>query len=838
MHPIVNKYGIFTYAADASDADSTDKKPKNETLAEHMEHCEAKPGNCPFEKKAASSAENEDVVEAAAAPVSPAASAEPSAPDVPAEDPNKALNATAVTLEAAISSAAKSVSPNFLNPDSFSVTPSYTWDADAKAEVPTGGFQITAAVNGGTKDCNGFLDKLHKVLGISRKHGDFSASDEDGVGRIRTHVTPEEASAALKHIEVLKKKAAEAAKKAAAEAAAKAKSAEQMKTLALTTALITSAAKDVNHHVSQGDFAPSKSLLDAAMNTKDDVTALASSDVLGEKGKKQAEALLTALGEIEASYYGGKHNKVSKVPQWGDAKPKAAQKPSAPLPAEQKPVAAPASSAPSAPPSGASAGVSAPLPTAAQVSDLYHAILNGAKTINYHIDKGDFTPNESKISALMEAGKQLHAICPNGKSDHPFLNSLCKTMGEIGASAKNGFQTKIGMVKPFTPADAQGLAEGSPDDASSAPFTPKPPTNGGFISPLDQILNGSLSGHAAQKPGNGEAPDAYDYDPDRWAFMKSDKSVTYCKDAADALSKDDAVKILSDAGYLVAENGSKDMVANGVSAYHATHVRHGHAPLKNAQVREDTIKCAAAALKDLQDRFPNMAKCHAGIVYPSKAKSSGTAAEWVKNPSDVDASTICFHADYNSPDIAFAGSFSYGHKDARYPFDIFRHEYMHGIATGAVAKEWKKFVGDNYGYPATGFFKLMKQKVSDYAAYQSNIYESIAEIFSKMTSHDYVPGTLPRKIEDFMYTKVLGVEQPESHPHLMYDPAKGKPSIKPNAAQTAAPTAAASENATLADFASWFAPSAPATHEAAKPAPVLAEAKKVKAFQPAMMAFA
>lgn len=47
---------FYSWIFDAHD------KPVNETIAEHREHCEAEPGNCPFEKKINKQNENEEVV--------------------------------------------------------------------------------------------------------------------------------------------------------------------------------------------------------------------------------------------------------------------------------------------------------------------------------------------------------------------------------------------------------------------------------------------------------------------------------------------------------------------------------------------------------------------------------------------------------------------------------------------------------------------------------------------------------------------------------------------------------------------------------------------------------
>ena len=59
----------------------------------------------------------------------------------------------------------------------------------------------------------------------------------------------------------------------------------------------------------------------------------------------------------------------------------------------------------------------------------------------------------------------------------------------------------------------------------------------------------------------------------------------------------------------------------------------------------------------------------------------------------------------------------------------------------------------------------MKEKVPDYAAVYKpgmktpDIYEALAETFAMITSHDYKPGTLPRPIEDFVYTRMLGEQK-------------------------------------------------------------------------------
>lgn len=268
------------------------------------------------------------------------------------------------------------------------------------------------------------------------------------------------------------------------------------------------------------------------------------------------------------------------------------------------------------------------------------------------------------------------------------------------------------------------------------------------------------------------------------------------KTAADALSYEDANDYLDGLGYIVT-TGASSLVSNGFPSAIAKKVSEAKHTLAKGEMFKDSVKCAAAAIQDLTKRFPNMLKPHLACIFPSIPKSTNCGAEWVKgDESNAAFSSICFHADYKN--TSFGGEYSYGHNDSRLPFDIFRHEYMHAISTGAVAKKWKQFVADTYGKPCTGFFKMMKAKVSGYAA-SGDIYESQAEIFALMTSHDYKPGTLPRPIEDFFYGTVMGCEPAEGgHQHLMHDPNKKNDDKTKDDDVT-------NEDISVEDLMSWFA---------------------------------
>ena len=339
-------------------------------------------------------------------------------------------------------------------------------DAVNETEKPTGGFQVVASVHGGQKECDKFLDRLSDKLGIARKPHDCYAGENES--RINTHITADESKTALEKLDELKKQA-EAKQLADAETAKKAAAKEKIdKSIGMATYAITAAAKSVNFHVEQGDFAPDKMKIDGAFAAKKHMDALLADEgaELDDKQKAQIDALAKAVGEIGESYYKAKHTPVGKVPQYELAKPKPVAKPG-----EGDGKGAGAGE-------GAAGGTGKTAAPVKELKPIHKALLAAAKTINFHIEQGDFSPNKAKLAEMTKAAKLLHDLNPDGKSDNPDVKALCGTMAEIAQSAKNGWKKKIGIVKPLS-GDSYG---------------------GGFISPLDKILKGHLSGKGTPPP--------------------------------------------------------------------------------------------------------------------------------------------------------------------------------------------------------------------------------------------------------------------------------------------------------------------------------------------------
>jgi len=664
--------GFMSYAEDEAEQ-TGEKQPKNESLEEHLKHCKAQdPSSCPFVKAAG----NEDVVQPQLSP-----------------DKKAELDKVADAIGAAMISLAQSVGKKFADPGSFVVKPSMEWDAAAGIEKPTGGFQVVASVQGGQKECEGFLDMLESDLGISRKPQDFYAGE--GESRIRTHVTEEESKVALVKAAELEKKAQEKKQDAELKAKQKAAKAKIDETISLATYAVIAAAKSVNFHVAQGDFAPEKDKIDGAIAAKKDVDEFLSGDMgplLDDKQKAQVDALAKAVGEIEDSYYKAKHTPVGKVPSYEVAKPKvSAEKPTEPE---------------------LQGGIAA----------VHAAILNAVKSINHHIDVGDFKPNPTSIANMQKAAAWVKLHCPDGESGEKDVKALYDTMCEIAESAKTGWHKKIGMMKPLT---------------GEAPAKPKASGHkSGMEHMMEALLHKKSAGSA---PKTDEAPDAHEYDPSAWSHLASDKGPGYLKSVADGLAGNHAaINATLGICFSAASNG----VPPGMSG-----VCEGRKPIADKKIVSDTLACAAATMKDLKDRFPNMKFPHIDLLFVSDG------VEFTRQPDGKTA--ICFNADYG--DVSYGGCYTYGHPDSRLPFDDLRHALAHAIGKGGIHNEWDKFVRGTYGPSVKGFLKVMKEKVSKYAS--SYIYEALAETFSMITSHDYKPGTLPRPIEDFIYTKMLGEQK-------------------------------------------------------------------------------
>lgn len=183
------------------------------------------------------------------------------------------------------------------------------------------------------------------------------------------------------------------------------------------------------------------------------------------------------------------------------------------------------------------------------------------------------------------------------------------------------------------------------------------------------------------------------------------------------------------------------------------------ARVTDKKTREDTAKMVCVALADLKQRFPN-----ANIVLEElnmrRASRSAAACATLDHQRGwkVCAMDIAFDPSYATKDwsarIEYAKlnngvKWTQGHEDIRMNFDNFRHEFGHILTTKDVQAEFEPI------RDALGPRKYFKEHVSNYAA--TNCVEAIAETFATITSHDYVPGTLDRRLEDFVYYTMLKV---------------------------------------------------------------------------------
>lgn len=79
--------------------------------------------------------------------------------------------------------------------------------------------------------------------------------------------------------------------------------------------------------------------------------------------------------------------------------------------------------------------------------------------------------------------------------------------------------------------------------------------------------------------------------------------------------------------------------------------------------------------------------------------------------------------------------------------DNFRHELGHTIATPQVLSDWTLLATN------VGGLNWFRQNVSEYAA--TKMSEALAETFGLLTREDYIKGSLPTAIEDFIFKTIL-----------------------------------------------------------------------------------
>ena len=189
---------------------------------------------------------------------------------------------------------------------------------------------------------------------------------------------------------------------------------------------------------------------------------------------------------------------------------------------------------------------------------------------------------------------------------------------------------------------------------------------------------------------------------------------------------------------------------------------------------ERTIREVAATLKDLKARFPDYRPGLERIVIGTP-KGKGLAS-----PDFGEARLVA--ARYTDKLGARSAKFrerwgydqSAAHMDARYSFDIIRHELGHFKENAFELNAGLKEVVRNPKWLGVRFDNMIGNGIEEvlgkYAT--TNQHEAFAELFSKVTSHDYRFGTLPRKLEDAVL-HALGERRAEGAP----TPKGGSPSL-------------------------------------------------------------
>ena len=379
--------------------------------------------------------------------------------------------------------------------------------------------------------------------------------------------------------------------------------------------------------------------------------------------------------------------------------------------------------------------------------DAKATLLRAAKSVNHHIDKGDFTPNAKAIAALHTAEKGIRALGDK---------QLEGLMDDIFASEKGGFQTKIGNVP-------------APSAAWVQAHMPQMPS-GGLGGLLGALFGGAApqpvpQGHATTKKNPWtpfQAPSKY---ASALAAINANNPAAtdpnYWKNKADAMTLQQAVQDMEAKGY-IEKNGFRD--SYDPNDLDDADLWAGWRPSQN--LAKETATCAAVCFDDLRTRFPNMQwPTNLGVRCGTQP---GTGGQSVHSKDDSRHAILFGYISQPWPQCGL-GRQNYGHNTVgQFSYDVLRHEMGHAIMSGQLPNGKRKmtlfhdFVTKHYGNPATDLIQYAGKYISSYAVTNKgrgpSMSEMMAEMFSVATSPDYKPGYLPEPVEDFIFKEMLGVQ--------------------------------------------------------------------------------
>lgn len=381
-----------------------------------------------------------------------------------------------------------------------------------------------------------------------------------------------------------------------------------------------------------------------------------------------------------------------------------------------------------------------------------------AKSINHHINKGDFTPNANAIAAYQAEKPQIQALKDK---------QLDQFVSEIDASIASGNKTNISMVPPPS---QQWIQAHAPKQMGLAGML------GALLGGMGHGIGGGTSQTPKQQPTKGKFSGQTwtpfsgqsDWNSVLTSINTHHPAVTdpnYFKNQADALTPSQAIADMEKRGDIV-KGGYRDSFDNNDPD--EAELWAGWSPSK--KLSDDTVRCVSVCFEDLRKRFPNMPwKSNLEIRCGTKAMTGGQSthtADWRRH-------TVLFNCDYGNIWHGIGlGKSNYGHPDARFPFDVLRHEMGHALISGQLPNgkrmisKWHDAMSVAYGNPAVDLEKFAGRYVSSYAVTRKgngfSMAECLSECFSLATSPDYTPGYLPPPVEDFIFGEMLGLKKPTS----------------------------------------------------------------------------
>lgn len=205
---------------------------------------------------------------------------------------------------------------------------------------------------------------------------------------------------------------------------------------------------------------------------------------------------------------------------------------------------------------------------------------------------------------------------------------------------------------------------------------------------------------------------------------------------------------------------SKEFTEEEKSAFANESLQEGWAAFAEEPTEEERLKTISRVgnvLSDLEKRFNCKINVDNLLVARLRDKEDGVAIGGFSLADRIATNESVIVIPTNPPE--WDGQ-TYGHEDDRNTDDMIRHEIGHALTTKEVVSTYASAVRTILHRTCNDSLQTLHKVIlgctSEYALKSENTLEEIAELFSRVTSEDYVGGTVPVELEHLIKNDMIG----------------------------------------------------------------------------------